>query len=189
MVQEENFGEEQWSDDSEEASSVQESDKDEVKQGVEIPASKNLYDVPVDWTGWTKANKVQYLVEVIQNYIQKVRSGNFDVSKSEALAALCLEAQIELTDFYAEAESYARDAKNLVEYTEGEVSEDILKESLGSSEKKLSEAALKRQATVTKKVLEAKKSMIMLEKEHKKCRYIYEMLQNAHVFFRNLGRV
>ena len=181
MIEEQKFGETAWGE--------EQSGKSAEEVAVETPKSKNLYDVPVDWTGWTKASKVQYLVDVIQFYIQKVRSGNFDLAKSEALAALCLEAQIELADFYAEAESYARDAKNLVDYTEGEVSEDILKENLETSEKKISEAALKRQATVTKKVLEAKREMVMLEKEHKKCRYIYEMLQNAHVFFRNLGRV
>ncbi len=156
---------------------------------VKAHTGKTLSDVPTDWTGWTKANKVQYLVDVIQAYIVKVRSGNFDLSKTEALAALALEAQIELADFYAEAESYSRDAKNIVEYTEGEVSEEILKNSYLTSDKKLPETALKRQATITQKVKDAKKQMIQLEKEYKKWRYIYDMLKDAHIFFRNLGKV
>jgi hypothetical protein len=172
---EQEYGETSWTE-------GEESSKPKAHNG------KTLSDVPTDWTGWTKASKVQYLVDVIQFYIVKVRSGNFDLSKTEALAALALEAQIELADFYAEAESYSRDAKNIVEYVEGEVSEEILKSRI-DSEKKLPETALKRQATITQKVKDAKKQMIQLEKEYKKWRYIYDMLKDAHIFFRNLGKV
>jgi len=154
-----------------------------------IPTSLQLQDVPTDWTGWTKANKVQYLVDVLQFYITKVRSGNFDLSKIEALAALALEAQIELADFYADAESYSRDAKNIAEDTESEVSEEILRASINNSEKKPSDATIKRQATINQKVRDAKKQTVQLERNYKKWRYIYDMLKDAHIFFRNLGKV
>jgi hypothetical protein len=182
---EQEYGETSWG----ESKDSVEDDTAETTLYTPAPTSLQLQDVPVDWAGWTKANKVQYLVDVLQFYITKVRSGNFDLSKTEALAALALEAQIELADFYADAESYSRDAKNIAEDTESEVSEEILRTSINNSEKKPSDATIKRQATINQKVKEAKKKTVQLERNYKKWRYIYDMLKDAHIFFRNLGKV
>ena len=149
--------------------------------------SKEVHAVPTDWTGWNKAEKLQYLLEVIQYQIQKVRSGNFDLSKAEAVAALSLEGQIELAEYYAEAESYAKDAKNLVEYTEAEISERISNTAFNEG-KKITEASLKRKSGSDQIVLQAKKHLTNLDKECKKWRYIYDTLRDAHIFFRNLGK-
>ncbi len=174
------FGESEW--DNEEL----ESDKKEMV--VIKTTSKEIHNVPTDWTGWNKLEKVQHLVEVIQAQIQKVRSNNFDLSKAEAVAALALEAQIDLAEYYAEAESYAKDAKNLVEYAEGEVSNRI-SFTVTNDGKKISEAALKRQSCIDDEVKSARKQLISLDKECRKWRYIFEMLKDAHIFFRNLGKV
>jgi hypothetical protein len=165
----EEFGEVEWVE-----------SEEETKKSV----LRELSAIPSDWSGHTRAAKVQKLVDVTQDQISRVREGNFDISKSERVAALALEGLVELADFYADAESTARHAKNFVEYTEA----DIASEYKNKASEKISEAALKRKTACSQEVKEAKKKMVDLEREHKKWRYIYETLKEAHIFFRNLGR-
>jgi hypothetical protein len=148
----------------------------------------SLNALPADWSKYKKANKVQILFDTIQHQILKVRSGSFDLVKSQQVAALCLEALMELSEFYSDAESRARDAKNIVEYTEGEVAIQHRSEQSDLGQK-VSEQALKRFATCDSKVKEARLRMNELEKEHRKWRYVYETLKEAHIFFRNLTKV
>jgi hypothetical protein len=44
-------------------------------------------------------------------------------------------------------------------------------------------------ASISDDVKHAKKEMVDLEKEHKKWRYVYEILKEAHIFFRNIGKL
>ena len=104
-----------------------------------------LNGVPTDWSGWTRAAKVQRLVDVVQNEILKVRAGTFAPANGEKVAALALEAQMELAQFYADAESSAKNAKHLVEYAEGETAAKYQKEA-AAADIKVTEASLKRMA-------------------------------------------
>lgn len=160
---------------------------DTVGWEVVEPNDNSLVSLPKDWSGFTRSAKVQRLVDVITYQIQQVRTGNFDLSKAPQVAALCLEGQMELSEFYAEAESLARDAKNVVDYIEGETELEH-KNNVIKDGSKISEQALKRISACDSKVKDAKKQMITLEKEHKKWRYIFETLKEAHIFFRNLSK-
>ena len=148
----------------------------------------SLNSVPKDWNGWTRVNKVNYLVEVVQHYMQKVRMGTFPSQDGERLAALVLEAQMELTEFYADAEASARNAKHLVEFSEAEKAAAYAKKA-ADDDIKITEASLKRMASISDEVKQAKYQLVSLEKDHKKWRYVYEILKEAHIFFRNIGKL
>ncbi len=107
----------------------------------------SLDGVPVDWSGWTRAAKVQRLLDVVQEQLQKVRAGSFNPAKGERVAALALEGQLVLTEFYADAEAQAKNAKHIVEYSEGEVAARYAKEA-ADKEVRVSEASLKRVASI-----------------------------------------
>ena len=148
----------------------------------------SLDGIPKDWKGWTRAGKVQRLVDVLQFYLEKVRKGSFNPKYGESLAALALEAQIELSDFYADAEASAKDAKHLVEFSESEVAIKVAQKA-AEDDIKVTEASIKRAASVSNEVKEAKKRLIELEREYKKWRYVQETVREAHIFFRNIGRL
>jgi len=151
------------------------------------PHDLSLNSIPTDWSGFTRAAKVQRLVDVVEYQLQRVRSGNFDVSKAVQVAALALEGQIELADFYADAESNAKSAKHVSEYVESEAASSYRQEAIDNGVK-VTESELKRMASYASNVKDAKSQMVKLEKEHKKWRYIFETLKEAHIFFRNLSK-
>jgi len=151
------------------------------------PGDDSLNALPKDWNGYTRAAKVQKLVDVIQQQIVRVRTGNFDLSKCSQVAALALEGQIELAEFYADAESTAKSAKYETDYIEGAMADDYKAKAVDSGTK-ITEASIKRMASYAPEVKDAKKAFVKLEKESKKWRYVYEILKEAHVFFRNLNK-
>ncbi len=165
-------------------------DTDSVGWSDAIDTSEDLSinGVPTDWSGFTRAAKVQRLVDVIQHQILKVRAGTFAPSHGEKVAAMALEAQMELAQFYADAEASAKNAKHLVEYAEGETAAKFAKEAK-AADIKVTEASLKRMASISDEVTTAKKDLVDLEKDYKKWRYVYEILREAHIFFRNIGKL
>jgi hypothetical protein len=151
-------------------------------------ADLTIDGVPTDWSGFTRAAKVQRLVDVIQHQILKVRAGTFRPAHGENVAAMALEAQMELAQFYADAESSAKHAKHLVEYAEGETAAGYAKKA-AADDIKVTEASLKRMASISDEVKKAKKDLVDLERDYKKWRYVYEILREAHIFFRNIGKL
>jgi hypothetical protein len=154
----------------------------------ENPADLSLDGVPTNWDGWTRAARVQRLLDVVQEQLRKVRAGSFNPAKGERVAALALEGQLELTGFYADAEASAKNAKHTVEYTEGEIAAEHAKEA-ADKKVRVSEASLKRVASMSSEVKQARKDMVDLEREYKKWRYVFEILKEAHIFFRNIGKL
>lgn len=148
----------------------------------------DLNSVPRDWSGYTRAAKVEKLVEVVQHYLVKVRLGTFNPKYGESLAALALEAQMELADFYADAEASAKSAKYLVEFTEAETAVNFAKKAT-EDDIKVTETSLKRMASISSEVKQAKQKLVNLEKDHRKWRYVYDTLKEAHIFFRNIGKL
>lgn len=148
----------------------------------------DLDSLPESWQGLTKSSKVELLINIVLNNLQKVASGDFNPNKAEKLAACSLMAQMELATFYSDAELDAKHFKHLAEYAEGEKASQI-KEEATNQGLKLSEAALTRSSLISSDVKDARKVMVDKEKEYKKWRYMYETLNSAHIFFRNLGKV
>ncbi len=148
----------------------------------------DLDDIPTNWDGVTKEAKVQQLLDVIEGKMQEVRNGTLDVSEGDRIAALVLECQLALSEFYADVEARSRSAKHQVELVESEVSNDLSKEAVDAG-RKMSEAALKRNALVSQDVKDARKELVEKEKEYKKWRCVYEILREAHIMFRNIAKL
>jgi len=147
-----------------------------------------LEGIPKNWEGFTRSAKVERLVAVIQGQLQKVRTGTFNPAKGERVAALALEGLLELAEYYADAEASAKTAKHMTEYAEGEMAAKYAQEA-NDKAVKISETSLKRMSSISDEVKNTKTRLVDLEKEYKKWRYIYETLREAHVFFRNIGKL
>ena len=145
----------------------------------------SLKSLPLDWSGHTREEKIEKQVNIIQYHTQMVSRGDFDISKAQRISALCLDAQMELSYCYADSELESKQAKHTVDFIENEIASDIK----NNSKIKMSETELKRKATIDSRVKEAKASMIKIEKQYKKYRYLYEILKETHIFFRNIGKI
>ena len=144
-----------------------------------------LDNMPDSWEGHTREQKVNIILDVVEDQMRLARNGS-PYSATEA-AALALEGQFCLTEFYADSEAAAKNAKHIVEYIEAEESARISAESAQAGNKRPSEIALRRKALASDEVKEARKRAIDLEKDHKKWRCVLEILKEAHVFFRRMS--
>lgn len=145
----------------------------------------DLSSLPDNWDGFTNEQRVQRGLDVIQEELKRVRMGEFDATDGERAAAFVLECQLNLAEFYTEAEANSRNAKHMAEFAEADVANNIAK----TSEKKLSEMAIKRKAIASYDVKEAKEKVIDLDRNYKKWRCIYEILREAHITFRNISKL
>ena len=118
----------------------------------------DLDDLPKNWDGFTRESKVQRQLDVLERQMQQVRDGTFDVSEGDRVAALILECQLTLAEFYSDVEANSRSAKHNVELVESEVSNQLSKEVLEAG-RKMSEAALKRNALVSQDVKDERKKL------------------------------
>ena len=148
---------------------------------------RSLKSIPQDWAGYTRAAKVEKLVSVIHYQISKVHRGDFDLSKASKVAALVLDAQMEMSEFFAEAEASSKHLKHDSDYIEAEVITKLGRQFV-SENKKVAETSLKRMAMVSEEVKKSKIEMVEAEKEFKKWRHVSEILKDAHHFFKNLGK-
>lgn len=146
-----------------------------------------LENMPDSWAGHTREQKVQIILDVVEDQMRLVRNGSFSISDAKEVAALALEGQFCLTEFYTDAEAAAKNAKHIAEYIEAEESARLSAEAVKTGDKRPSEAALKRQALASDEVREAKKKAIDLEKEYKKWHCVLDILKEAHVFFRRMS--
>jgi hypothetical protein len=153
----------------------------------EVKHEHTLENMPENWNGHTKESKVNIITEVVDSCMRDIRNGVFPTHRSQEVAALALEGQMCLADFYTDAEAAAKNAKHIAEYIEAETSAKIAEAAVQAGEKRPSEVALKRKALVSDEVKEAKKQAINLERQHKKWRCILEILKEAHVFFRRIS--
>lgn len=144
-----------------------------------------LDSIPDSWEGFSREEKVQKLLEVVELKMKEVRRGTFDASQGERIAALVLEAQMSLAGFFTDAEASARNAKHISDLAEAEAGNSIV----ASAEKKPSDATIKRMATADSQVQQAKKTAVELDREYKKWRCVYDILKEAHILFRNISRL
>ena len=147
----------------------------------------SLKSLPKDWTGFTRAQKIEKQTAVIQHQMVRVRRGAFNTVDAPRVAAMVLDTQMEMAEFIADAEAAALRAKHLSDFIEADKITKIGKEFVAEG-KKVSETALKRMATVSDEVKESKEAMVEAGQEYKKWRDIHSMLASAHVFFRNFGK-
>ena len=146
----------------------------------------------VDWVkeeeqeNETRAEKVQRLVKTISSKIKKVHTKSTSNDDGEAWAALALEAQIELTEFLADAELISKEKKLLVEALEGQKYLTYKKEK--DKDEKPTEALLKAKVAQDKEVNDLKKEQFKAESDFSKWKNLFAVLKDAHILFRNLNK-
>lgn len=134
----------------------------------------------------TRGQKIEAMLSVLQSAMNSVYLGQFDYSKSERMAALALTAQMELAKFSADAEWRAKHAKLEIKHVSAEANYKLR---TTSTEKKISEAALEQLVNRDPNVIKAELNMAEIERDAKQWQNYYGTLRDAHVFFRNLGKV
>jgi hypothetical protein len=145
----------------------------------------SLNDLPDSWEGFTKEQRVQRKIDVIEECMKEVRKGTFDVSEGDRVASLVLETQLDLAPLFCDIEASARNAKHIAEYVEAEVGNAISAEVA----KKPSEGVIKRQCLASDEVRDAKKKVVDYERDYKKWRCVYDILREAHIMFRNISKL
>lgn len=131
------------------------------------------------------SERIEKMHKVITDALDRVYQGSFQIQKSERYAALALHAQMELAKFLSQAEFSAKRAKGEVKYITGELNFELRSK---SSEKKITEEAVKQLVNKDERIKEADLKQYELEREASQWGYIFESLKDAHIFFRNLGK-
>lgn len=142
------------------------------------------WDGPVTDEGVTLEQSLKTMIAEVVEELKLVHTSKYDEKRAIRTAALALQAQIQLVEFLSDTELRAKGAKNEVKIIEAEV----YFENKESSDKKISEANLQQAIAKDKRVITAETKTINAEKEAKKWASILNILQNAHIFFRNLGK-
>jgi hypothetical protein len=145
----------------------------------------SLDGLPDSWEGFTKEQRVQRKLDVVEKCMKEVRQGTFDVSDGDRVASLVLETQLDLASFFTDSEATARNAKHVAEYIEAEVGNKISAE----ADKKPSEGVIKRKCLASDEVRDAKKKVVDYERDYKKWRCVYDILREAHIMFRNISKL
>jgi hypothetical protein len=155
---------------------------DIVKQGEETSKDSLEDDQPAQKT---RAEVVEELILKISSELKKAHEYRCDVRKAESNASLTLDAQIELTDFMTDAELRAKEAKSEVEMISAE---RYFFYKASKSGEKVTETALNHYVAKDSNVLEAKKNQYKYEAEFAKYKNLNGILNNAHIYFRGLGK-
>ena len=131
----------------------------------------------------TKASSLDEQIEYFKDQMTAVYDGNFNVMKANKVAAAVLNAQLDLAKILPDAEFRARNSKQEIKCVESEVAFE-----LKEANQKLAEAAITRLIPKDPRIKEANMSASLAEKESKKWQHISNVLKEAHVFFRTLGK-
>ncbi len=127
---------------------------------------------------------VKRMVAEVSSELVKVHSGKYDEKRAVRTAALALKAQFDLAEFLADVEGTAKGAKNSVKIIESTVYFDCR----DASEKKISEAALQQMVAKDQRTANVESAAVEAEKTAKKWANVFNILKDAHIFFRNLGK-
>lgn len=136
-----------------------------------------------DKTEQTKSEAVMKLAIKLSDELNKVHEGVIDLDKSKRNAALALKIQMDLSELLASSEWVAKGLKNNIKIVESTTAAN----ERTNAGKKLTDQAIKELVARNPDVIEAEKNAIEAEKEFKKMSYIFGIMREAHVFFRNLG--
>lgn len=132
----------------------------------------------------TKADMVEELVNKVSKALRECHEDKVDFRKAESNGACALDALYQINDFLCDSELRAKEAKNEVEIVESEQYYFYKEE---SKTHKITDAGLKALVSKDPKVILAKKNQYQLEAEYSKYKNLYGILNNAHIFFRNLN--
>jgi hypothetical protein len=128
---------------------------------------------------------VESLVESCFVEMQSASRAKYDVDHADRTAALFLTAQMKLSFLIEEVEMKARNAKNEIERVEGE---KYFEYKVANSDKKITENMITSYVAKESEVVRVKTECAQLEATLKKWNYVLNVLNNGHVFFRNIAK-
>ena len=128
---------------------------------------------------------VEEVIEKCFNEMSEASRNKYDADKADRTAALCLAAQMKLSMLIEEAELKAKGAKNEVSRLEGETYFDA---KVALQDKKITEAMIANYVLKSVGIVDAKTACAVAEAELKKWSYVMKVLENEHLFFRNIAK-
>lgn len=130
----------------------------------------------------TRGQELLQAVSLVTEELALVNKGKYETDRAKKMAALALKTQMDMLDILADAEAKTKIFKNAVEYEESKSYFEQKK-----SGEKLTETALKHLINSSENVRESKDELITAEKQYKKWQNCFNLLKDAHIFFRNFG--
>jgi len=134
----------------------------------------------------TQSDKVEVMIEKIMIEFRKAHSRKYEPEDAEKTAALCLEAQKELTEFLSDAELISKEKKLEVERIEAE--KIFYYKSLKNGGEKVTDTILKAYVAKDDDVCNAKKGQYKAEADFNKWKNLLNVLKDGHLFFRGVSK-
>ncbi len=133
--------------------------------------------------GQTRAEVVESLIAKVSKELRLAHREKYEMERAERTAALCLTAQIELSQFLAEAELLAKEKKSEVESISSERYYFFK-----SGAEKITDVALNRMVDKDEQVRVAKKEQFESESAYNKWKSLMSTLRDAHIYFRGVSK-
>lgn len=134
----------------------------------------------------TNSENLEDLISLCLDELKAAHESKYDEEKAVRTAALFLKAQILLSNFIRDIDLRAKQMKREVKRIEGE--KYFYYRDQGESSKKLTEVALGHLISKDNDVIATAAQTSEAEAEAKRLDYIYGILKDGHVFFRNIGK-
>lgn len=137
----------------------------------------------------SSADLVTEFIEKVSKELRLAHTEKYEMERAELTAALCLEAQKELSEFLAEAELLAKERKLEVESIEGEMYLHYKYEyKIDGKDNKLSDVGVQSLVAKDENVKKAKKKQYEAEANFSKWKNLFGMLKDGHIYFRGLAK-
>jgi hypothetical protein len=127
---------------------------------------------------------IEQVVEACYEEMKAASRDRYDAKEADKTASLCLTAQLKLSMLIEDTELLAKHSKNEVARIEAE---KYFEYKTSGGEKK-TEAMINAYVAKSPEVVSAKRECAEKEAAIKKWNYVLGVLNNSHVFFRNLGK-
>jgi hypothetical protein len=128
---------------------------------------------------------VEGLIESCFNEMQSASRTSYDTDQADRTAALFLTAQMKLSFLIEDIEMKARNSKNEIERVEGE---KYFEYKTANTNQKITENMITSYVAKESEVVRVKAECVQYEATLKKWNYVLNVLNNGHVFFRNIAK-
>jgi len=133
----------------------------------------------------TDHSDVEGLIEACLNEMKTASRAKYDTEQADRTAALFLTAQMKLSFLIEDVEMKARHAKNEIERIEGE---KYFEYKVSNVDKKITENMITSYVAKEPDVVRIKTECAQYEANLKKWNYVLSVLNNGHIFFRNIAK-
>lgn len=136
----------------------------------------------------SRGAKVSKMISLLIESMDEVYQNTFDTLGAERIAALALKCRMELAEFIKDSELRFRQSKNDLKLVRAEAKYKYHKQALEEDKKKPADATLEMLVDKDEEVRDGENRVAELEVEAKKWQNLLGIVQDAHIFFRNLNK-